>query len=68
MEDKERMADFIDELEYICRKYNVVIENLCDNCMGTPHAVAKFKGTDDYYNIDMTFDNGYNVGEPIYYK
>ena len=60
------MDEFIEELESLCRRYNVKIECFCDNVVGIPHAVASIRGTyDDYRNIDMTSDNGYEFGESI---
>ena len=57
------MDEFIEELESLCRRHNVKIECFCDNVLGFPHAVASIRGTyDDYRNIDMTSDNGYEFG------
>lgn len=62
----ENLTEFIEELESLCRRHNVKIECFCDNVLGFPHAVASIRGTDDdYRNIDMTSDNGYEFGEPI---
>lgn len=60
------MEDFLEELEALVRRYDVKIESLCDNVVGTPHAVVRKKDSDDYFNIDMECDNGYDWGEPIY--
>lgn len=65
---EEKLTEFVERLEVLCRQYNVKIECFCDNVVGTPHAVASICGTDDdYRNIDMTTDNGYEFGESISY-
>jgi hypothetical protein len=65
----EELTEFVERLEGLCRQYNVKIECFCDNVVGTPHAVASIRGTDDdYRNIDMDLDNGYEFGDPISYK
>lgn len=66
---EEKLTEFVERLEGLCNQYNVKIECFCDNVVGTPHAVASIKGTDDdYRNIDMSADNGYEFGETISYK
>lgn len=63
------MDEFLEELECLCRRHNIKIECFCDNVVGTPHAVVSVRGTDDdYRNIDMDIDNGYEFGDPISYK
>ena len=69
MDNEEKLTEFVEQLESLCRRYDVKIECFCDNCVGTPHAVASISGTDDdYRNISMDMDNGYDFGESISYK
>lgn len=62
--DKEKMSYFLDSLHSICKQYNVKIEALLDSSIGTPHAVARFVGTDNYYNVE-TDDLEHTFGEEI---
>lgn len=61
------MEEFLEELEALVQRHGVKIETLCDNVVGTPHAVVRKKGTEEYFNIDMEVDNGYEWGDPIHY-
>lgn len=66
---EEKLTEFVERLEGLCNQYNVKIECFCDNVVGTPHAVASIRGTDDdYRNIGNGIDDGYEFGDPISYK
>lgn len=64
---ENEMKEFLEKLESLVNRYNIKIETLCDNVVGTPHAVVRKRGTESYFNVDMETDNGYNWGDPISY-